>query len=149
MVDSGAGLDPFTVPLHRPNDRQFPCSEGCTRGMSVVLVKKTLEFPTVSGAHNALQLTQNAMYARLPSIYFQTSQSKLVRLAHDDVIKLKHFPRYWPFMRGIHRSPVKSPYKASDAELWCFLWVAPEPTDEQTMGTPVISNAIALIVTSL
>ena len=23
---------------------------------------------------------------------------------HDDVIKLKHFPRYWPFERGIHRS---------------------------------------------
>ena len=21
----------------------------------------------------------------------------------DDVIKLKHFPRYWPFVRGIHR----------------------------------------------
>ena len=23
---------------------------------------------------------------------------------HDDVIKWKHFPRYWPFVRGIHRS---------------------------------------------
>ena len=22
---------------------------------------------------------------------------------HDDVIKWKHFPRYWPFVRGIHR----------------------------------------------
>ena len=22
---------------------------------------------------------------------------------HDDVIRLKHFPRYWPFVRGIHR----------------------------------------------
>ena len=30
---------------------------------------------------------------------------------HDDVIKRKHFPRYWPFMRGIHRSPVNSPHK--------------------------------------
>ena len=27
---------------------------------------------------------------------------------HDDVIKWKHFPRYWPFVRGIHRSPVNS-----------------------------------------
>ena len=25
---------------------------------------------------------------------------------HYDVIKWKHFPRYWPFVRGIHRSPV-------------------------------------------
>ena len=30
---------------------------------------------------------------------------------HDDVIKWKHFPRYWPFVRGIHRSPVNSPIK--------------------------------------
>ena len=26
-------------------------------------------------------------------------------------IKWKHFPRYWPFVRGIHRSPVNSPHK--------------------------------------
>ena len=30
---------------------------------------------------------------------------------HDDVIKWKHFPRYWPFVRGIHRSPVNPPHK--------------------------------------
>ena len=30
---------------------------------------------------------------------------------HDDVIKWRHFPRYWIFVRGIHRSPVNSPHK--------------------------------------
>ena len=30
---------------------------------------------------------------------------------HDDVIKWKHFSSYWPFVRGIHRSPVNSPHK--------------------------------------
>ena len=30
---------------------------------------------------------------------------------NDDVIKWKHFPRYWPFVRVIHRSPVNSPHK--------------------------------------
>ena len=30
---------------------------------------------------------------------------------HDDVIKWKHFPRNWPFVRGIHRSPVNSQHK--------------------------------------
>ena len=30
---------------------------------------------------------------------------------HDDVIKWKHFPRYWPFVWGSHRSPVNSPHK--------------------------------------
>ena len=29
----------------------------------------------------------------------------------DDVIKWKYFPRNWPFVRGIHRSPVNSPHK--------------------------------------
>ena len=29
---------------------------------------------------------------------------------HDDVIKWKHFPRYWPFVRGIHWSPVNELY---------------------------------------
>ena len=30
---------------------------------------------------------------------------------YDDVIKWKSFTRYWPFPRGIHRSPVNSPHK--------------------------------------
>ena len=30
---------------------------------------------------------------------------------HDDVIKWKYFPRYWPFVWGIHRSPVNYPHK--------------------------------------
>ena len=34
-----------------------------------------------------------------------------IRETHDGVIKWKYFPRYWPFVRGIHRSPVNSPHK--------------------------------------
>ena len=43
------------------------------------------------------------------SVQFNISLN-LVR-PHDDVIKWKHFPRYWPFVWGIHRSPVNSPHK--------------------------------------
>ena len=32
-------------------------------------------------------------------------RSRSVLSYHNDVIKWKHFPRYWPFVRGIHRSP--------------------------------------------
>ena len=39
--------------------------------------------------------------------------------------------------------------KASDADLWCFLWRAPEQTAEQTVQMPVIWDAMALNVTSL
>ena len=53
------------------------------------------------------------------------------RISHDDVIKWKHLPRYWPFVREIHRSPVNSPHtRASDAERGCFLWSVPESTVE-------------------
>ena len=34
---------------------------------------------------------------------------------HDDVIKWKHFPRYWPCGRGIHQAPVNSPHIGQ----WC------------------------------
>ena len=35
----------------------------------------------------------------------------LAVISHDVVMKWKHFPRYWPFVRGIHRSPVNSPHE--------------------------------------
>ena len=37
--------------------------------------------------------------------------SHLVIIIHNDVIKWKIFSHYWPFVRGIHRSPVNSPHK--------------------------------------
>ena len=37
--------------------------------------------------------------------------SKRKSFCHDDVIKWKHRPRYWPFVWGIHQSPVNSPHK--------------------------------------
>ena len=37
---------------------------------------------------------------------------------HDDVIKWKHFPRYWPFVRGIRRTPVNSPHKGQWRGAW-------------------------------
>ena len=33
-------------------------------------------------------------------------------LVLHDVIKWIHFPRNWPFVRGIHRPPVNSPHKS-------------------------------------
>ena len=44
---------------------------------------------------------------------------------HDDVIKWKHFPRYWPFVRGIHRSPVNSPHKSQWRGALMFSLICP------------------------
>ena len=41
---------------------------------------------------------------------------------HDDVIKWKKFPRYWPFAREFTGHRWFPLTKASDGELWCFLW---------------------------
>ena len=67
-------------------------------------------------------------------------------LSHDDVIKWKHFPRYWPFVREIPGSQLNFLHtKASDAELWRFLWSALE----QTIVRLLIWDVIALIMTYL
>ena len=60
--------------------------------------------------------------------------------------RMETFPSYWPFVRGIDRSPMGSLTKASDAKLWCFLWCVPEQTVAHTAEMPVISDAISLIV---
>ena len=50
-------------------------------------------------------MTQTKPFWRLPQTLHIEFDS------HDDVIKRKHIPRYWSFVRGIHRSPVNSPHK--------------------------------------
>ena len=48
------------------------------------------------------------------------------RTSHDDVIKWKHFRVIGPFCGEFTGHRWISRTKASDAELWCFLWSAPE-----------------------
>ena len=62
--------------------------------------------PTKSANHTIDGLMK---FDELPFIQCHCNDCR--SLFHDDVIKWKHFPRYWPFVRGIHRSPVNSPHK--------------------------------------
>ena len=62
-------------------------------GMIVYDIRFLLLSPAGTAAHGMQQ---------------SNSQSVLFRRGVD-VIKWKHFPRYWAFVRGIHRSPVDSP----------------------------------------
>ena len=49
------------------------------------------------------------------------THSKRKGLWHDDIIKWKHFPHYWPFVQGIHRSPVNSQWCwALINSQWCW-----------------------------
>ena len=66
-------------------------------------------------------------FSQVPLPLLCLELNKLVKQkCHDDVINWKHFPRYWPFERGIHRSPVNSPHKGQWRGVWCFLWFAPK-----------------------
>ena len=67
---------------------------------------------------------------------------------HDDVIKWKHFPRCSLFVRGIHQSPVGSPYRDQWRGALMFSLMC-DWTLEQTVEMPAIWGAMALIVTSL
>ena len=61
---------------------------------------------------------------------------------HDDVIKWKHFPRYWPFVRGIHQSPLNSPHKGQWRRALIFYLICAWTTVEQTIERPVSWNPL-------
>ena len=76
----------------------------------------------------------------------------------EPVLKSAYLSTWWRHQMEIFSAllalcegspPVVSLTKASDAELWCFLWCVPELTAEQTVEMLVIWDAMALIVTSL
>ena len=55
---------------------------------------------------------------------------------HDDVFKWKHFPRYWSFVRGIHRSPVNSHSKGQrrGALMFSLICALDKRLSEQSWG---------------
>ena len=52
---------------------------------------------------------QKYFVATGPLSYLKTRRRR--PFMHDDVIKWKHFSRYWPFVWGIQRYPVISPHR--------------------------------------
>ena len=107
----------------------------------------------------------NVVYPRFKWNYWSSSPAclsrlshhmKLILLRHDDVIKWKHFPRYWPFVRltghfcGVLTGHQWIPLtKVSDTELWYISWCPPERTVDQTIETRMIWDPIELILSSL
>ena len=81
---------------------------------------------------------------------------RMLWLEYCGSIKWKHFPHYWPFVRGIHRYPWNSPHKGHwrgalmFSLIWDYYnWDVPEQTVEQIIVTPVIWDTIVLIMTPL
>ena len=77
-------------------------------------------------AHYYIHIRYHLCKYILTFIWIHSSKNRLFQ--HDDVIKWKHHPRNWPFVRGIHRSPVNSPHKGQWREALMFslicVWIS-------------------------
>ena len=80
----------------------------------VDIEKQSPELTTVMSHYDSLSWYRNIYLqfdTRPRRTWSQQAEPSANSRKHDDVIKWKHFPRHWPFMRGIHRSSVNSPNK--------------------------------------
>ena len=112
---------PFVRGIHRPPP-QRPVTQGFDVFFDLLLNKRLSKqsrgwwFETPSGSlWRHRNVIAGPLWGKPPVIGGFSAKGRVMRkefpLSHDDVIKWKHFPRYWPFVRGIHRSPVNSPHK--------------------------------------
>ena len=77
------------------------------------------ELTTINYIHSVIGLDVESLVG-LPSVAFLSWSSCWIISSHDNVIKWKYFLRYWPFVRGLHRSPVNSPHKVQWRETLMF-----------------------------
>ena len=83
----------------------------------VCLVVLKFDHVHVNTTHS-LRITTNWLYHRgslVKTFSAKDRHSNAIQIhpfhVHDDVIKWNHFPRYCPFVRGSHRSPMNSLHK--------------------------------------
>ena len=77
---------------------------------------------------------QRASYAGNVSIWWRHHAPNGKKVLH-----------YWPFVRGIHRSPVDSPHEGRPVtRCLMFLWCVPDQTVEQIVEMPMIWDTMAL-----
>ena len=105
------------IPLTKASDAELWCLLWSAWKKRLGKQSRRRWFETISPSlwrhYNVSNITTPAWHWHLWFHYLKSnagpnySHSRL----HDDVIKWKHFPRYGPFLRGIHRSPVNYPHK--------------------------------------
>ena len=96
-----------------------------------------------------LHLNELTRIVREFSLPRQTwEKGTILQTSHNDVIRWKHFPRYWPFMQRIHRSPVNSTYKGQWRGALVLLFICARINIWANNRELVIWDAILLIVTS-
>ena len=77
------------------------------------------------------------------NIHEHNNNIHVIMLCLETLIKVYTYRlRYWPFVRLTTGLRWISLTKASDVELWCFLWTVHKQTVKQTIETPVIRDTI-------
>ena len=65
------------------------------------------------------KLRERITHVHAPRSKWECSKHTVVYLSvHNEVIKWKHVPRYWPLVKGIGRSPVDSPRDSPHKGQW-------------------------------
>ena len=103
--------EPWCIGTNYPfkfRDLNFSCVTWPSTVTVLISQKHFLKWKDLRGHHSWATVTP-IKYERY--LNWISSISSVIMIVHDDVIKWNHFPRYWPFVRGIHRSPVNSPHK--------------------------------------
>ena len=122
---NGANMPTPQLPMHRvlcSLDHSHPithlnywnlCRLGCAIMLSATLLAPT-RYETVSKHHAATNVTIITYIKEIVKYWGNWEIPRKIRktvATHDDVINWKYFPRYRPFVRGIHRWPVNSSHK--------------------------------------
>ena len=120
-------------------------------GSLLAIRKATWNYPdlVMSSMSNKSSNFISASITMFSSSRYSASRNTSFCALYDDVIKWKHFPRYWAICAG--NSPASGEFpaqKASDAELSCFLWSVSKLMVEKTIMRLVIWDTIAPIMAS-
>ena len=103
MVQVMAWRRPGDKPLIKPMVVSLPTHIYVTRPRWVNIIVNQFRIGIGIWIWSVLTEQMAVTMSQTFKTHFQTT--------HDDVIKWKHFLRDWPFVRGIHWSPVTSPHK--------------------------------------
>ena len=113
LVSIGPGSQSINCPSSCPDQlscRFGPCHPDIHHSLYYLHMLRTKKHGAV-GCHFTWSFFPKILTKKQQPIVHLSMECLVNSNSHDDAIKWKHFPRYWPFVQGIYRSPLNSPHK--------------------------------------
>ena len=118
--------------LRGPSDHQILMTRITMIVVTLMINKYWLQIETIFPSWYNMYYYNNRLYSdgkypvtgRRNWLFIRIVNHLKLLVAHHDVIRWKHFPRYWPLVRGFRRSPVNSPHKGQwrGALMFSVIW---------------------------